>query len=196
MTGAYKPSKKGFQDNFDWENQIIEDIKQWIWTQKITVEEAFKSFDRDFDGTINKEDLKWALLNILMIKPEQIFPTKLDRLFKLMDFYKTNSIQLSDFERLVNNENPYSASQGSRVTNSADNFRKSFGGGLVSANTFDWKVSVIQQIGLVLSKTFGSPKESFEAASEHVSKVNYDQFKKFIESQNALSGFNLTSSLI
>jgi len=54
------------------------------------VEEAFKSFDRDFDGIINKEDLKWALMNILQIKQEEIMPTKLDRLFKIMDFYKTN----------------------------------------------------------------------------------------------------------
>jgi len=80
------------------------------------VEEAFKSFDRDFDGSINKEDLRWSLQNILSIKSENILPTKLDRLFKLMDFYKTNSIQVSDFQRLLNNENPYSASQGSRVS--------------------------------------------------------------------------------
>ena len=80
------------------------------------MEEAFKSFDRDFDGSINKEDLRWSLQNILSIKSENILPTKLDRLFKLMDFYKTNSIQVSDFQRLLNNENPYSASQGSRVS--------------------------------------------------------------------------------
>jgi Ca2+-binding EF-hand superfamily protein len=80
------------------------------------VEEAFKSFDRDFDGCINKEDLRWGLLNVMHVKPEEIMPTKLDRLFKLMDFYKTNTIQLSDFQRLMSNENPYSASQGSRVT--------------------------------------------------------------------------------
>lgn len=110
MTTAGKSIKEGYQDNFDWENQIIEQIKQWINVSRITVEEAFKSFDRDFDGAINKEDLRWALLNIMQVKPEQIMPTKLDRLFKLMDFYKNNTIQVSDFQRLMNNENPYSAS--------------------------------------------------------------------------------------
>jgi hypothetical protein len=39
-----------------------------------------------------KDDLKWALLNILKIKDEEIQNTKLDRLFRLMDFYKTNKI--------------------------------------------------------------------------------------------------------
>ncbi len=71
---------------------MIEKIKQWIVSTRITVDEAFKSFDRDFDGHINKEDLKWALVNVMNIKEETILPTKLDRLFKLLDFYKTNSI--------------------------------------------------------------------------------------------------------
>ena len=92
LTTAYKSNKGSYSDNFDWENQTIDQIKQWIWTSKITVEEAFKSFDHDFDGKINKEDLKWALINIIQIKPEEIFPTKIDRLFKIIDFYKTNQI--------------------------------------------------------------------------------------------------------
>jgi Ca2+-binding EF-hand superfamily protein len=38
----------------------------------ITIEEAFKAFDRDFDGKINKADLKWVLINILKIDEETI----------------------------------------------------------------------------------------------------------------------------
>lgn len=95
--------------------------------ERITIEEAFKCFDRDFDGYVKKEDLRWGIINILKVKEEEIFPTKLDRLFRLLDFYKTNSIQLSDFQRLINNENPYSSS-GLKGSASTDNFRKSFGG--------------------------------------------------------------------
>lgn len=67
------------------------------------MDEAFKCFDKDFDGVVNKDDLRQSLVSILEIKADQILPTKLDRLFRLMDFYKTNQIQLSDFQRLVNN---------------------------------------------------------------------------------------------
>mmetsp|Transcript_23065 Transcript_23065/g.22463 ORF Transcript_23065/g.22463 Transcript_23065/m.22463 type:complete len:142 (+) Transcript_23065:3097-3522(+) len=130
-------------DNFDWENDVIARMKEWMVSAGVTVEEAFKSFDRDFDGNVSKEDLKWGLVNILGLKSEEIYPTKLDRLFKLIDFYKTNKVQLSDFQRLVHNENPYQSTQGARNTNSAQNFRKSFGGGLMSASAFDWKVSSI-----------------------------------------------------
>lgn len=61
-------------------------------SERITVEEAFKCFDLDFDGFISKADLKSGLISILKVREEEILPTKLDRLFKLLDFYKTNSI--------------------------------------------------------------------------------------------------------
>ena len=95
----------------------------------------------------------------------------------------------------MNNENPYSSS-GQRGTPSTDLFRKSFGGSFAQTSTFDWKVSAIQQIGLILSKRYGSIKESFEQASEKFQKITFDQFKKFIESNQALAGFNMTLPLI
>ena len=84
--------KNDFNDSFDWENSVIEKVKQWIQREKITVEEAFKCFDRDFDGVVKKDDLRWSIINILKVKEEEILPTKLDRLFRLVDFYKTGSI--------------------------------------------------------------------------------------------------------
>lgn len=52
-------------DNFNWENEMIQKIKDWIRNEGITVEEAFKAFDRDFDGFINLDDLRWVLTNII-----------------------------------------------------------------------------------------------------------------------------------
>ena len=89
--------KKAMEDNFDWENGVINQIKKWIILQRITVEEAFKCFDRDFDGFVSKDDLKSSLVDVLEINPAMIQPTKLDRLFRLMDFFKTCKIQTSDF---------------------------------------------------------------------------------------------------
>jgi len=40
--------------------------------ERITIEEAFKCFDRDFDGFILKDDLKWGLISILKVKEEEI----------------------------------------------------------------------------------------------------------------------------
>jgi Ca2+-binding EF-hand superfamily protein len=84
--------RNNFTDSFDWENSIVDKIKEWIIGERITIEEAFKCFDKDFDGFIMKEDLRWALMNLLKVKEEEILPTKLDRLFRLLDFYKTGKI--------------------------------------------------------------------------------------------------------
>jgi len=37
------------------------------------------------------------MVDILEINPKMIQPTKLDRLFRLLDFFKTGVIQMSDF---------------------------------------------------------------------------------------------------
>lgn len=93
LSSANRLSNKGaMSDTFEWEYEIIDKIKNWIRDSHITIEEGFKCFDKDFDGFINKNDLKWALTNILKINEEEILPTKLDRLFRLVDFYKTGSI--------------------------------------------------------------------------------------------------------
>jgi len=88
--------KVGANDTFNWEEQVIEKLRNYITSNKISVEEAFKTFDKDFDGRINKSDLKWTLINVLKYDAETIQATKLERLFKLLDFYKSGFIQLSD----------------------------------------------------------------------------------------------------
>lgn len=81
-------------DNFNWEYQMIDKIKEWIVGEGITVEEAFKSFDRDFDGFIDLADLKWILTNILKVGDKSsINASQLERLFKLLDFHKVGHIQ-------------------------------------------------------------------------------------------------------
>ena len=59
--------------------------------------EAFKCFDKDFDGFISKKDLRDSLSDILEIDPKTIQDAKMDRLFRLMDFFKTGFVQVSDF---------------------------------------------------------------------------------------------------
>ena len=76
------------KDNFDWENSMIQQIKAWIQKQGLTVEEAFKCFDMNFDGYISKDDLNKSLQQLLEIPKDEILSTKLDRLFNLMDFFK------------------------------------------------------------------------------------------------------------
>jgi len=49
ITTVSKP-KVNVPDNFNWEESIIQKLKDYISENRITVEEAFKTFDKDFDG--------------------------------------------------------------------------------------------------------------------------------------------------
>lgn len=51
------------KDNFDWELSVVDQIAKWIATKSLNAEEAFKVFDKDFDGFISKQDLRTALVN-------------------------------------------------------------------------------------------------------------------------------------
>jgi len=73
---------------------------------------------------------------------------------------------------------------------------RSLGGGLSQTSTFDWKFSSIQQIGLVLSKKYASVNDSFKAACAGQGKISFNNFKQFVEREDALSGFNLTVTLV
>lgn len=46
---------------------MISKIKQWLLTKGFTIEEAFKCFDQDFDGIVNKDDLKRSLAILLHV---------------------------------------------------------------------------------------------------------------------------------
>ena len=80
------------EDSFEWQEQIIAGIKKWAKTSKLNSTEAFRSFDLDFDGLISKQDMKTALQKYLLIRPEEIVDTRLDRLFRLLSFYKCENV--------------------------------------------------------------------------------------------------------
>lgn len=114
-------------------------------------EDAFRIIDIDFDGNISKKDLESFLKDILKIPVEQITTSRVARLFKLMDVFKRNSLQLNDFKTLIyedfdNSNNPVIS--GGKL--------------LLGTSTFNWKVHAKQQVGLVLSKQFPDLKQSFE----------------------------------
>ena len=158
---------KPHKDSWTWENDTIDKIRQWIHQENISVENAFRAFDGDFDGIISKDDLRNSLLKVLKLVPRDCDSNKIDRLYKLMDHFKRNSIQLSDFKVLFEEgENP------------------------------NWLLSARQQIGLFISKTYPTIKLAFESVSELTGKIKLEQFTNWVEKNQILSGFNLTQELL
>lgn len=132
--------------------ETIEKIRDWYKGEGISLFDAFRTVDKDFDGFINKNDLKTFLLEVLKFQENDLTNTRLDRLFKLMDQFKRGCVQFIDFKRLLQ-EN-------------FETLNLNITGGkiLQPPNTsFDWIVNCKQQIGLILSRKFSSLKESFES---------------------------------
>lgn len=178
-----KPSEVS-EDNFDWQNQIINRIKDYTIEKKLSPEDTFRIIDCDFDGFISKNDLTQFLKEVLVTQSQEVTQPRVERLFKLMDIYKRGCIQLSDIKVILNN------------VNTKNNFILTAGSTLIEKASFDWILHARQQIGLTISRQFSSLKASFEAISEKNARMKFSQFKNWIENNRILSGFNMTEKLL
>lgn len=170
------------EDNWVWQVQTITKIREWFKEEGISLYDAFRLVDKDFDGFINKIDLKNFLREVLHFQENELTGTRLDRLFKLIDQFKRGCVQFLDFKRLIEMD--------------LEMLNVSITGNKSPNKAFDWITNCKQQIGLVLSRQFNSLKTSFETISEHQKRLLYSQFYKWLDSSRALTGFNLTEKLV
>lgn len=173
------------EDNFDWQEDMIKLIKQYAKEKNLTVEDIFRIADADFDGSVSRKDLNHFVREALRVPSEEVNATRIERLFKLIDVFKRNSLQLSDFKRLIQDD-----------FEKGNNAVVSGGKQLMGTSTFNWKVHARQQLGLVLSKDFADLKASFEEISGHSVKMLYKTFAEWIAKSRALAGFDLTDKLL
>ncbi|KAM3134464.1 hypothetical protein pb186bvf_013430 [Paramecium bursaria] len=181
------------EDDWDWEMEILFKIRNWCQRENITVEDAFRTFDKDFDGQINKIDLRTFIKDILKVEEKEITEAKINRLFKIMDQYKRGRITLMDFRRFVQegffygkNQQIFGQTQQLPAAKQSQETRSSF----------DWKMNARQQIGLIISRHYPSVKDSFDIVSGYRKKLVFQKFKKWIDEKNVLSGFDLTEKLV
>ena len=98
------------EDSFIWQEEVVNKIKAWVKRSKVTAIEAFRSFDMDFDGLISKDDMTKPLIQLLKYRMEEISPERLDRLFRVLSFFKSEMIQPSDLQRFLEDINPFEGS--------------------------------------------------------------------------------------
>jgi Ca2+-binding EF-hand superfamily protein len=140
MVKSQIPTPPKVEDSFAWQEEIIQKIKDFVTASKMNSDEAFKSFDHDFDGLISMDDMKTSLTKLIKIRAEELNEPRMDRLFKLLSFYKTETIQPSDFARLIKDENPYLTAS-TKATKST--LMSSMGGAFNTTSTCEWKFASI-----------------------------------------------------
>lgn len=67
---------------------------------RLSLSEAFKLIDSDFDGALSPQDLNGFLQNSLKVDVN-LYQSNLQRLFKLFDASKSGKIHIFDFEGLL-----------------------------------------------------------------------------------------------
>lgn len=192
------------EDSFDWPLEVLQNMKNYFLLRKISEDDAFRMVDYDFDGTISRKDLGEFLHKVLKYQKHELIESRIERTFKLLDHYKRGYVQLEDFKRLFAGEPSYSpekilfknastrsSSTGHLNTKSQITFES-----IHSSRHFDWKINARQQIGLKLSRDYEDMKSSFDGISSHKGRITYETFKKWIEDNNVLQGFNLTEHLL
>ena len=117
-------------------------------------EDAFRIADADFDGFLNKKDLENLLIKVLKVRREDVTSPRIDRLFKIMDVFKRDAIQITEFKRVLEDETPENTG---RSTDRSGRFSAR------DPPKLDWKRHSKQQIGLFISKQYPSLHESFES---------------------------------
>lgn len=172
-------------DSFEWVQEIIKSILDWITYKRLNLQEAFRVIDGDFDGLIREEDLTAFLKAHLGI---ELTEQKLSRLFCVLDLAKSGSIHLVDFERLF-----------------SDVHRQQKRGRAKSATGYSlaWEKNCLAQLAKHLQQHFADSETAFNSKGQvsHVTdlalegKLNSAGFLDYLAESGALRGFSLSREL-
>ena len=117
------------------------------------------------------------------MKEEDLTTAKVNRLFKLMDQFKKGSIKCEDFRRFLCEDFVQGGNECIMGHKNIDNY-----------SSFDWKLNARQQVGLVLTRRFNDLTHSYNMITKHQKKMDFNQFKDWINYTNCLKGFDITES--
>lgn len=77
----YEKLERGSKDNFNWQTDVLQKIRQWFKSLDMKSEDAFRIIDIDYDQIIDKKDLYRFLKDILKIPKEELNGVRIDRLY-------------------------------------------------------------------------------------------------------------------
>ena len=90
------------EDNFHWQYNILLQLRQFIKDTKVNCEDLFRLVDTDFDMIFTVVDLKKFLEKELHVRPSDLKEAQLERLYKLLDVNKHNTVNREEFQKVFN----------------------------------------------------------------------------------------------
>ncbi|KRX01445.1 hypothetical protein PPERSA_01348 [Pseudocohnilembus persalinus] len=174
-----------FQDDWSWQMDIIKKWRQWFKNQNISLSEAFKLADFDFDGFLNQKDIETFLIKFLQVSEQVIDEMNIQRLYQLFDTRKRGFVQKKDLENILLGNSEFFDKKAEVKQKNNLNFHHKY-----------WLENARKHISVYILKNFESVGQSFESISNMGDQILFRQFKKWLEEKVVLQGFNLSDQLL
>ena len=117
-------------DNFNWEMEMQMRMRRWFLREKLSVEDAWRTVDKNYNGEIKEKDLEVFLIEMVKVKEDEITQGKINRLYKLLDQYKRGRVKIDDFRRFLTED--YSIGQNKIIMGHKN---------IENYSSFDWKLN-------------------------------------------------------
>ena len=193
----YKSGDILIHNNNEIEVKILEQMKNFIIKNKnLSDNEIFRFLDKDCDGLINIEDLKFFIINILHIPEIEFNDAKLERVMMSLSLSKNYQIGLMDIRKFINLCKAKDNKGDNMNMDLKEIFKINTNQNLSNLKqNKEWTNDIIERLGMFISEKYDSIEEFFTENTEKGSdKFLFSDFIKFHEKNYELFnlGFNLT----
>ena len=194
---GYKSGDILIHNNNEIEVKILDGMKNFVIQNKnLSDNEIFRYLDKDCDGLINIDDLKFFIINNLHISEIEFDKAKLERVMMSLSLSKNYQIGLMDIRKFINLCKEKYDKGGNFTMDLKEIFRINTNQNLSNLKqNKDWTNDIIERFGMFISEKYDSIEQFFmENTEKGANKFLFSDFLKFHEKNYELfnMGFNLT----
>ena len=183
------------RNNNQIEKVILEELSKWIIENKqLNASQIFGILDKDCDGLISIDDLKFFINDTLSISDIEFNEFKLERIMQNISLTKNKNIGLPDVIEFINRIK-LNKSKNSFYINLTETLKETTNQNLFRGKeNVDWINQIIERFGMYISEKFDNIETFYELFSDKESgKFKFENFEKFVnEDYECFEGFNLT----
>ena len=193
----YKSGDILIQNNNGIEAKILDRLKHFVIKNKnLSDNEIFRFMDKDCDGLISLNDLKYFIINNLSIPEIEFNDAKLERVIMSLSLSKNFQIGLMDIRKFINLCKEKDSKEDNLNMDLKEIFKINTNQNLSNLKqNKEWTNDIIERFGMFISEKYDSIEQFFEENTDKGSnKFLFTDFIKFHEKNYELfnMGFNLT----
>ena len=190
----FKSNDVLIRNNNSIENLILDKFSQWIHENKqLSDIEIFGVIDKDSDGIISINDLRFFVIDTLGIPDIEFNNFKLERVMQIISLTKNKNICLPDIKEFINRIK--SNQSHSIYVDLTETLKETTNQNLFRGKkNVDWINQIIERFGMFVSEKYDNFETFYNMFCDKESgKFKYENFSSFVDNNyECFQGFNLT----